>query len=229
MDRICFGLCAVLSFSLMAGTDFEPKNRPYDVETYQISMDLDPRTNPSGFSATVRTRLKLTRQTDALDFDAVNLKIHSVRIVRPRRIEARYKLDKNTLRVAFPKSLKAGGVEIEIHYDGVIASDHNGFFKVTDPDDADRGPLYFTHFEPLGARSFFPCNDEPYDKALTSVDVAVPKGFQVISNGELLPVQTIRKGQQSWQRFRWNMKRPHSTYLMSLAIGKFEKVSEKRK
>lgn len=214
----------------MASTTFEPKNRPYDVDSYRVSMSFDPRPNPDTFSATVRTRLVLGTVSESIDFDIDSLTVRAVTLVKPQRASVEFMSSKDSLRLTLPRGLKAGQtLEFEIAYEGKIASNHNGFFKVADPDDPSRGSLFFTHFEALGARAFLPCNDEPYDKALTSIEVSVPKGYQVLSNGQLKSVKTHRAGAESWQRFQWAMKKPHSTYLMSLAIGKFEKVVDSKK
>ncbi|MBI3295049.1 MAG: hypothetical protein HYZ71_10000 [Deltaproteobacteria bacterium] len=215
----------------MASETFEPRNRPYDVNRYQITMRFDPRAAGDGFGAAVRTRLTLTEAVSSVEFDAEELQILSIEMVKPKRQTLEFKMGKDTVTISLPTGLKkAAVVELDITYSGKIRSAHSGFFKVTDPDDYGRGDLFFTHFEAMGARAFVPCNDEPYDKAESSFEVLVPKGYSVISNGSLKGVDSVREGKESWQRFNWGMKRQHSTYLMSLAIGKFEKVTDgKRK
>src|SRR6185503_16884161 len=77
-----------------------------------------------------------------------------------------------------------------------IGKSHEGLFKVSDPDDLSRGNLYFTMFEPEAARTVFPCNDEPQDKATTGVVAKLPSDFTLISNGKKVrDVLTKRNGE----------------------------------
>ncbi len=209
---------------------FEPKNRGYDVKRYQVSLSLDPRAKPDAFDAVVNTRLTLlekagkTGRPGEIEFDIEELEIESVILIKPKRQILEFVATGTTLAFSMPSGMTKG--EVSIAYRGKIRASHNGFFKVTDPDDSGRGELFFTHFEALGARSFLPCNDEPYDKAITQFEVTVPKGYQALSNGSLKGVKSVRKNKEAWQSFSWAMKRPHSTYLISLAVGKFEKVTD---
>jgi len=73
----------------------------------------------------------------------------------------------------------------------------------------------YSFSEPFGARSWWPCDDWPADKA-DSVDlrVAVPHGTLVASNGRL---RAVASGAVQ-DTFHWQVGYPIATYLVSVAV-----------
>ncbi|RME82011.1 MAG: hypothetical protein D6785_08365, partial [Planctomycetota bacterium] len=87
-------------------------------------------------------------------------------------------------------------------------------------------------------RHWIPCYDKPDDRLTTEIIVYSPKGFQVISNGNLvekkvvqhLPFGISRKKAfpqaKGWLKWHFLQSKPHVTYLISLIIGKFAKKED---
>ena len=73
----------------------------------------------------------------------------------------------------------------------------------------------WTLSEPYGARDWWPCKDDPSDKA-DSVDiiVTVPSEQIVVSNGRLLDEQDLPNGKKT---YHWSERYPICTYLVSIA------------
>jgi aminopeptidase N len=69
---------------------------------------------------------------------------------------------------------------------------------------------------------WFPSFDDPNEKVIFNLDINFISDFQVISNG-VLQNKLIKKDTTSWS---YRMKNPMSSYLLMLAIGKFEVQSE---
>ncbi|MBI4405309.1 MAG: hypothetical protein HY537_14190 [Deltaproteobacteria bacterium] len=209
---------------------FSPANRPYDAIHYQINLSIDPSVNPDVFEASVDIKLKTLQTVEKLSFDMKELSVHSVKLGGKQPKDLLFKSSEKTLEVEFPKAVAKGQVlTLAIRYAGKVRSTHDGFFKVWDPDEPERGALLFTHFEAQSARSFFPCNDEPYDKATTEVRVRVPARYAVISNGQKTSDRPFKREGADWREVRWLQDKPHSTYLVSLAVGEFSKIASKGK
>ena len=80
----------------------------------------------------------------------------------------------------------------------------------------------WTQGEDEDSRYWFPCFDYPGQLATSEIRVKVPKGFQVISNGEL---QSITET-ETHQIVHWLQKEIHPTYLMTLVVGQFAEIKD---
>ncbi|MEU1628014.1 M1 family metallopeptidase [Streptomyces sp. NPDC020096] len=72
--------------------------------------------------------------------------------------------------------------------------------------------------QPLGAPSWFPCNDHPGDKAAYRVAVTVPEGYQVVANGMLTDRTAVPGSGTTWT---YEHAGPMASYLATLNIGRF--------
>lgn len=84
---------------------------------------------------------------------------------------------------------------------------------------SDNPQLINTLSFPEGARHWFPCNDQPNDKAANELLVTVRKEYSAISNGRLLGVKEDQA--RATKTFHWSQELPHSTYLFVLAAGPY--------
>src|SRR5918995_1409261 len=71
--------------------------------------------------------------------------------------------------------------------------------------------------EPHMAPWWFPSNDHPLDKAIVDVRIRVPRGREVISNGELKG-RLVRRTSTTWH---WRADEPMVPYLAFFAAGDF--------
>lgn len=71
--------------------------------------------------------------------------------------------------------------------------------------------------EPHMAPWWFPANDHPLDKAVVDVRIRVPKGREVVSNGELKGRRVSRRS-TTWH---WRADEPMAPYLAFFAAGDF--------
>ena len=72
--------------------------------------------------------------------------------------------------------------------------------------------------EPHMAPWWFPANDHPRDKARMRLHITVPRGKQVIANGQLVK-KTRKPGLTTWH---WRSSEPMAPYLAFFAAGDFE-------
>jgi aminopeptidase N len=69
---------------------------------------------------------------------------------------------------------------------------------------------------------WFFCHDFPNERMTSAVTARVPKGVTVISNGTLEGIEEpAGAGLQAW---KWRQNQPHAAYLISVAMGTFERV-----
>lgn len=75
---------------------------------------------------------------------------------------------------------------------------------------------FFSFDEPVGARSWLPCYDAPYDKATLEMHLTVPNAWVIGSNGLLVSKTDNGDGTTTWF---WNQAQPIATYLIMVATS----------
>ena len=78
----------------------------------------------------------------------------------------------------------------------------------------------WTMQEPYGAYSWYAVNDQPSDKALYSFTISAPEHWVGVANGTLVS-RTVEDGRTVT---RWTLGDPASSYLVTIAIGDFERT-----
>jgi aminopeptidase N len=71
--------------------------------------------------------------------------------------------------------------------------------------------------QPIGAPSWFPCNDRPDDKATYRIELTCEAGYDVVANGELLGRDRTARG----TRWTYAVTDPMATYLATVQIGRY--------
>jgi aminopeptidase N len=83
--------------------------------------------------------------------------------------------------------------------------------------------VVFNLSEPDMARNWFPCYDEPWDKATSEMICTVPDHLFCASNGLLVAETDNMDGTKT---YHWNTRYAHSTYLTSVAISDYVSFSQ---
>ncbi len=76
----------------------------------------------------------------------------------------------------------------------------------------------YTVAEPYNARSWWPCYDEPSDKATLDLHATVPLTESCWSNGVLVGITPGPPGLHTWH---WSETHPIATYLVSIAVANY--------
>ncbi|HEY1485054.1 MAG TPA: M1 family metallopeptidase, partial [Micromonosporaceae bacterium] len=131
---------------------------------------------------------------------------------------ARFEHDAGKVRIRPHAPIAAGAsFQVDVRYGGrlrAIASPWGdiGWDELTD------GAIVAS--QPIGAPSWFPCNDHPADKASYRLALTTAPAYTVVATGDL-----VSRGRRSGGT-RWVFERaePTSTYLMSVQIGRYVDV-----
>ena len=97
-----------------------------------------------------------------------------------------------------------------------IRKPRSGFYFIAS-DENSPAKQAWTQGESLESRYWFPCLDDPQVKFPREIQVTVPEGYIVISNGE--GKQSNNKGNTT--TWTWIERKAVSTYLTSVVIGNF--------
>ena len=111
-------------------------------------------------------------------------------------------------------------ISVQVFYQGVPGSSGFGSFEFSSHSSV---PWVWSLSEPYGAKDWWPCNDDPADKA-DSVDMFVTcdSSYKVGSNGKLISVNNNGDGTHT---VHWHESYPISTYLVSVAITNYAEFS----
>lgn len=191
-------------------------DHPFDVRKYRL--ELEPDFNDG--SLTGKAVIDCISTEDDLQEVELNFVGNWDLSVSVDGTAAEYDYDGEVLSVVLPKAKDSGKpFSIEVSYEGFPQLDPNSLstpFLI-------QSDFAFTHSQPYAARYWYPCFDEPSDKADDGVEtlVTVPSGFLVASNGLLVEEQQIG----AKRLFHWRHQYPISTYLVSVAIGPYSIIS----
>ncbi|WEO99606.1 M1 family metallopeptidase [Streptomyces sp. FXJ1.172] len=181
--------------------------------SYDLHLAYDPAAGTLDGRAHIRAVAE--RPLPQVELDLARLAVHDARIdgatVRPGR-------KRNKLILPAPRPIGAGApFSVEIGYGGRPGPLRTPFGQIgwDRTGDAHDGTLVAS--QPLGAPSWFPCNDRPDDKAEFTFRVTVPHGHHVLANGTLLERSTAGSSECWTYRHRG----PMAPYLASLYTGRF--------
>jgi aminopeptidase N len=187
-------------------------NGGYDVEHYDLVLAYDPASGRIDGTTTITA--KTTEPLLSFDLDLVGLTVSTATVDGAPATVARSgnELDLTPAQpladhATFKTVVKYSGVPQAIESPSL---GHVGWST---------GPSgVWTINEPDGARSWYPVNDHPSDKATYSFEVTVPNGLQVVANG--LPHGDPTPGPTT-TTFRFETEHPLASYLSTVAIGHF--------
>jgi aminopeptidase N len=204
---------------------FTLKTRPYDAQHYRLEVRLG---DDGAYKNKLTATLKAGKALPVIELDAYGLAFETA-VVDGEAADFKVAADAasrtGTVTVKPKQPIAAGKTTVvELTYSGRAETSTGGFFTATDDRVANALPGHFTHFEPNAAQRFFPCNDTPGDKATSEVLTVVDGRYEVISNGRKERDELFSKDGKNLRRVHWKQEKPHSPYLVALAVAQVEAV-----
>ncbi len=208
MVRMCVVLAGCALFLATAGVaaaaDFTPGssglgdpffpnggNGGYDVANYDLKLAYEPATDVLDGKAVVTA--KATQNLSRFNLDLRGFQISKLTV---NGVNASYARDGQELVITPASGIRSGSTfRVAVDYRGVPE-------VITDPDQSIEGWIptddgAFVVGEPQGSPGWFPCNDNPRDKATYDYAVTVPAGITAMANGVLVSSATSG-GRTTW-------------------------------
>jgi len=211
-----------LGFGMLpfAPPDTKPQLLPdatFRTEHLKLEFDVDLKRRSANATCTSSITI-LADKTRELTFDAVGMKILGAS-QDEKKLRVKHEGKKLVVRLA--KAASAGDrVQVAVRYK--LADTKAGMnFVAPDRTDPKRPLQVWTQSQSDDARCWIPCRDLPSEKVTSEVIATVPDGFRAVSNGFLLDEYPAKGGKRV---FHWMMDRPHSIYLISLCVGRYDEV-----
>jgi aminopeptidase N len=190
-------------------------NSGYQVIHYDIALRFAVHTGAIGATTRVTAIANEPLKSFHLDFHALHIDRAEV---DGRAAQVRRAGDELILT---PAAVLASG-----HRFSTVISYHGVPRAVTDPDGSTDGWVRTADgadavAEPVGAMTWFPCNNHPRDKATYRIRLDVPVALAAASNGRLVAHRSVRT-RGIWV---WAENEPMTTYLATASIGRFRQRS----
>jgi aminopeptidase N len=192
--------------------------RNYDTQHIEIELNFNHNQQSISGKATI-TVVPFINNLSSLEFHAKDMEIQDVMLVDRNHLD--FTADSETVAIALPYSYgEEDTITIVITY---FTQPTAGFYfnEPTENDPKKRHQIY-SHSEPIYARCWFPCYDEPDDKLTSEIIATVPENYYLLSNGKLLSV--YHNQSRRTKTFHWLQDRPHTTYLISIAAGEYREI-----
>ncbi len=152
-----------------------------------------------------------------IELDAVDMDIKSV---KSDGRDLNYYYDGKVLQIELPNELAKGSmISVEIAYS---AKPKKGLYFILPEEYEGVVPQVWSQGESEDNRYWIPMYDYPNIKCTSELIIHAPKEFTVVSNGKLINV----KDEGDWKSWHWKMDKPHSPYLIALAIGIFDVIED---
>ncbi|XP_040573053.1 uncharacterized protein [Lepeophtheirus salmonis] len=210
---------------------------PNGVKPISYKITLQPNFTTFEFEGRVEIAVICSEPSDEIILNCKDLIIHTVSIYSytdKGYISSLYfvtdeilliNLDSPMLPVTDPNDVSA---IIQISFRGYHRDNLSGFYRTLQRDNS---YAVVCHFEPTGARSAFPCWDEPEYKAYFDVCLSVPKGYVAISN---MPQESTKAFEgilgeiqpEEYELIIFQTTPLMSTYLMCCIVGHFDYIQD---
>jgi aminopeptidase N len=198
-----------------AGDPYFPEigNTGYDVQHYDLDLEIDV-SGIDHISGRASIQLTTTGDVDRFSFDLLGLEATRATI---DGVEATLEQTPTKLRLSPTQTLTANSSHtIVIDYEGQpITIDSTTRIGAIGWYDRERTSVALG--EPMGARTWFPVNDHPSDKATYTFRLDVPSPLFGVANGVLIDDVRIDDRQTS----TWEMRQPMASYLATVTVGEY--------
>ncbi|MBB5962767.1 M1 family metallopeptidase [Planomonospora venezuelensis] len=189
-------------------------NGGYDVERYRLEIDYDPGSRH--LSGVTVIEAKAAQALSRFNLDLSGFTVGRVAV---NGGPAAFERSGHELTVIPSGPLPSGAAfTVEVAYAGepepVRDSSNLGTYGFIPTKDG-----AFVTCEPNGARTWFPGNDHPADKARYEFEITVPAGLTALANGEMTDRPRTTGGKTV---YRWREDHPMVTYLATMTLGRFE-------
>ena len=205
-----------------AASTVSVRTADYDVQQYDLSINLDPA--DTEFTGEVSVRFASTIQDlTAFVLDVVDLDVLSV---SGDTGDLEFSQGGDSLLVTLPLAKIGAEQTVTVAYRGELQVNNSyglGHFTFRDTLIDYETSTIATFCEPEYSRTWWPCKDRPYDKAPATISITVPDGFTAVSNGSL--DEDIDNGDGT-HTVVWVESHPIAPYLVSIAVSDYDHFGE---
>uniref|UniRef100_A0AAG5D0I6 Aminopeptidase n=1 Tax=Anopheles atroparvus TaxID=41427 RepID=A0AAG5D0I6_ANOAO len=190
-------------------------------ESYVLELHSNIHQRDFAYTGTVTVQIRVLQATHSIVLNSLRVGIVSVSVRNANQNEipiAGIVLDaeREMLTIRTNSELAQGAVyQLMIRFENVLRDDASGFFSTSYYADGEDRFAAVTQFQPVDARTAFPCYDEPGMRATFTIIINSGNDMKVHSNMPVASVKIVGNGIKQ-TRFQPTPRMP--TYLVAFAI-----------
>ena len=200
-------------FLLLSSMAWAQQTKLVDFKTASGQLTLDAK--EKSITGLINYSFEVIKPLDTIKIDAQNMSFTSVKL---NNTDVSFMNTTKQLQIIYP--FKKGENKITFTYK---ATPKQALYFVGS--EAADDLQIWTQGQGRYTSNWFPSFDDVNEKVVFNIDLAYNQEYQAISNG-MLHSKTTTNNITSWE---YSMEKPMSSYLLMLAIGKFDKYIEKTK
>ncbi|WP_433677357.1 M1 family metallopeptidase [Microbacterium gorillae] len=183
------------------------------VSTYHLELDYKASTNRLSGTALIRGRFR--RPSRSISLDLVGLAVTKVKVAGDSR--ATFTQSDRKVKIALSAERERGDeFEVSISYAG-SPRPRRTRWGTLGWEELEDGVLVAS--QPIGAATWFPCNDVPADKAQHTVVLTTDPLYTVATGAPA--TRRLVKGRSEWT---FTQAAPMATYLSTVQIGRYART-----
>lgn len=182
------------------------------VDFTSVSAQLSLNATEKSVAGTVNYSFGILKAIDTLKIDAQNMQFSKVEL---NQKEVQYLNSGKQLLIIHP--FQKGKNTLTFNYN---ATPKQALYFVGSPNSEDM--QIWTQGQGKYTSNWFPSFDDVNEKLIFNLEIAFDSNYQVVANGVLKQ----KKDQNNATVWSYQMEKPMSSYLLMLAIGKFEKQTQ---
>ncbi len=198
------------------------KEKNYDVLYYKIRLNVE--VDSSLQKGLLQGAVQILFKIEEFGTDKILLNLSGILQVDSVKGASSFRHEKNHLKIHLPGKLETGKIHsVTVYYHGWPRTYHKWIYgwklAVHSGEDGKNSPWINTINPPYGAETWFPCKDDPADKAdSVRIEVEIPDTLLAVCNGVKVKEQ---KKPDNRKLVIWKESYPISPYLIAVNIGKF--------
>ena len=194
-------------FLLFTSFAFAQQTQFVDFKSVLGKITVDPvHQNVSG---DIQYIFEVLQSTDTIKIDAQNMVFSNIKL---DNAEVKYHNTQKQLQIIFP--FKEGNNTLTFHY---LAKPKQTIYFINS--NKKENLQIWTQGQGKYTSHWFPSFDDVNEKVVFNLDISFNREYEVISNGKL----ALKSDFNGFSVWNYRMEKPMSSYLLMLAIGKFEK------
>uniref|UniRef100_A0A182QF04 Aminopeptidase n=1 Tax=Anopheles farauti TaxID=69004 RepID=A0A182QF04_9DIPT len=223
VDRNALHLVRYEKFSEKTARDASSYRLPNDTipESYVVELSTKVHEEDFSYTGTVAMRIRVQRPTSSIVLHSMRSKLTMVEVRNSNQLQLpivsiEEDAERETVTFTTGSALQLGVYQLTIQFENTVRDDLGGFYRTSYT--ADDGQLRYaavTQFQPVDARTAFPCYDEPGIRATFTIIITSGLATKVYSNMPLQSTTIVGNGLKQ-TRFRPTPRMP--TYLVAFAI-----------